>query len=153
MDRAVETIIRENEGPHQTGDSYLINAPYNAARTSPDLTVCTPVFDKANKKILFGWQVVAIMPTSGHCAGLECPPVATSIEEEGIYIETSSWSIAAASVRRNSTSFLDQGEVSGAATRCRTSTTEGADCRQRKGVEELHKMVGLFGPQTSCTPT
>ena len=53
MDRAVETIIRENKGKIRPGDSYLINAPYNGGTHIPDLTVCTPIFDKAKQKILF----------------------------------------------------------------------------------------------------
>ena len=47
MDRAVETIIRENKGKIRPGDAYLINAPYNGGTHIPDLTVCTPVFDRA----------------------------------------------------------------------------------------------------------
>ncbi|MGC1775006.1 MAG: hydantoinase/oxoprolinase family protein, partial [Pseudolabrys sp.] len=51
MDRAVETIIRENRGRIHPGDVYAINAPYNGGTHLPDITVCTPVFDGA--KILF----------------------------------------------------------------------------------------------------
>ena len=45
MDRAVETIIRENAGAIAPGDVYAINAPYNGGTHLPDITVCTPVFD------------------------------------------------------------------------------------------------------------
>ena len=44
MDRAVETIIRENAGKIRPGDVYAINAPYNGGTHLPDITVCTPVF-------------------------------------------------------------------------------------------------------------
>src|SRR5581483_2201846 len=44
MDRAVETIIRENQGRIRPGDVYAINAPYNGGTHLPDITVCTPVF-------------------------------------------------------------------------------------------------------------
>src|SRR3954468_14436786 len=44
MDRAVETIIRENKGKIAPGDAYAINAPYNGGTHLPDITVCTPVF-------------------------------------------------------------------------------------------------------------
>ena len=44
MDRAVETIIRENKGTIKPGDVYAINAPYNGGTHLPDITVCTPVF-------------------------------------------------------------------------------------------------------------
>ncbi|MBN8921054.1 MAG: hydantoinase B/oxoprolinase family protein, partial [Rhizobiales bacterium] len=45
MDRAVETIIRENAGRIAPGDVFAINAPYNGGTHLPDITVCTPVFD------------------------------------------------------------------------------------------------------------
>jgi 5-oxoprolinase (ATP-hydrolysing) len=53
MDRAVETIIRENRGRIRPGDVYAINAPYNGGTHLPDITVCTPVFDGRKKSILF----------------------------------------------------------------------------------------------------
>src|SRR5271169_1007637 len=53
MDRAVETIIRENKGKIRPGDIYAINAPYNGGTHLPDITVCTPVFDEAGRAIRF----------------------------------------------------------------------------------------------------
>ena len=53
MDRAVETIIRENKGAIAPGDVYAINAPYNGGTHLPDITVCTPVFDDKKRNILF----------------------------------------------------------------------------------------------------
>jgi len=47
MDRAVETIIRENKGATAPGDVYAINAPYNGGTHLPDITVCTPVFESS----------------------------------------------------------------------------------------------------------
>ncbi len=44
MDRAVETIVRENKGTVRPGNAYVINAPYNGGTHLPDITVCTPVF-------------------------------------------------------------------------------------------------------------
>ncbi|MGH6767585.1 MAG: hydantoinase/oxoprolinase family protein, partial [Xanthobacteraceae bacterium] len=43
MDRAVETVIRENKGKIRPGDAFAINAPYNGGTHLPDITVCTPV--------------------------------------------------------------------------------------------------------------
>ncbi len=49
MDRAVETIIRENKGKIRPGDVYAINAPYNGGTHLPDITVCTPVFSSVDR--------------------------------------------------------------------------------------------------------
>jgi 5-oxoprolinase (ATP-hydrolysing) len=87
MDRAVETIIRENKGRIRPGDVYAINAPYNGGTHLPDITVCTPVFDKARRTILF-W-----VASRGHHADVggispgSMSPNATTIEEEGVYLD------------------------------------------------------------------
>src|SRR5205085_5436417 len=46
MDRAVETVIRENKGKIAPGDVYAINAPHNGGTHLPDITVCTPVCEE-----------------------------------------------------------------------------------------------------------
>ncbi len=86
MDRAVETIIREN-ADIRPGDVYAINAPYNGGTHLPDITVCTPVFDDAGRNILF-W-----VASRGHHADIggispgSMSPLARTIEEEGVYID------------------------------------------------------------------
>jgi 5-oxoprolinase (ATP-hydrolysing) len=85
MDRTVETVIRDNKGKIRPGDVYAINAPYNGGTHLPDITVCTPVFE--GKKILF-W-----VASRGHHADVggispgSMSPNATTIEQEGIYID------------------------------------------------------------------
>ena len=87
MDRAVETIIRENGGRIAPGDVYAINAPYNGGTHLPDITVCTPVFDDKKHKILF-W-----VASRGHHADVggispgSMSPNATTIEEEGVLFD------------------------------------------------------------------
>jgi 5-oxoprolinase (ATP-hydrolysing) len=87
MDRAVETIIRENAGKIAPGDVFAINAPYNGGTHLPDITVCTPVFDEDEKEILF-W-----VASRGHHADVggispgSMSPNATTIEQEGVYID------------------------------------------------------------------
>jgi 5-oxoprolinase (ATP-hydrolysing) len=51
MDRAVETIIRQNPVIHP-GDVFAINAPYNGGTHLPDITVCTPVFSTLPRRAL-----------------------------------------------------------------------------------------------------
>ncbi len=87
MDRSVETIIRLNAGKIRAGDVFALNAPYNGGTHLPDITVCTPVFDAAGKAILF-W-----VASRGHHADIggiapgSMSPRATTIEEEGVYID------------------------------------------------------------------
>jgi 5-oxoprolinase (ATP-hydrolysing) len=87
MDRAVETIIRENRDRIRPSDVYVINAPYNGGTHLPDITVCTPVFDHRKKSILF-W-----VASRGHHADVggispgSMSPNATTIEQEGVLFD------------------------------------------------------------------
>ncbi|PWB65310.1 MAG: 5-oxoprolinase [Bradyrhizobiaceae bacterium] len=87
MDRAVETVIRENQGRIAPGDVFAINAPYNGGTHLPDITVCTPVFDDDEAEILF-W-----VASRGHHADVggispgSMSPNATDIEQEGVYMD------------------------------------------------------------------
>jgi 5-oxoprolinase (ATP-hydrolysing) len=87
MDKSVETIAQQNAGKIRPGDVFALNAPYNGGTHLPDITVCTPVFDPARKKILF-WTA-----SRGHHADVggltpgSMSPHAVHIEEEGVYLD------------------------------------------------------------------
>ena len=87
MDRSVETIIRDNAGRIRPGEVYAINAPYNGGTHLPDITVCTPVFDEAQKTILFWVASRGHHADVGGIAPGSMSPNATSIEQEGVYID------------------------------------------------------------------
>jgi 5-oxoprolinase (ATP-hydrolysing) len=145
MDRAVETVIRENRGRIAPGDVYLLNAPYNGGTHIPDLTVCTPVFDKQAREILF-W-----VASRGHHADIggiapgSMSPLAVTIEEEGVYIDNFK--------------LVDRGRfreqalydlLTGAKYPARNPLQNVNDLKAQiaaneKGVQELHKMVAQFG--------
>jgi 5-oxoprolinase (ATP-hydrolysing) len=86
MDNTVKTVIRENP-VIRPGDVFCVNAPYNGGTHLPDITVCTPVFDERKKSILF-W-----VASRGHHADVggvspgSMSPNATTIEEEGVYMD------------------------------------------------------------------
>ncbi|HKA80750.1 MAG TPA: hydantoinase B/oxoprolinase family protein [Xanthobacteraceae bacterium] len=144
MDRAVETIIRENKGKIAPGDVYAINAPYNGGTHLPDITVCTPVFDDAEREILF-W-----VASRGHHADVggispgSMSPNATTIEEEGVYIDNFK--------------LVDRGRfreqalydlLNGAKFPARNALQNVNDMKAQiaaneKGVQELRKMVAHF---------
>jgi len=86
MDNTVKTVIRDNP-VIRPGDVFAVNAPYNGGTHLPDITVCTPVFDEKKKSILF-W-----VASRGHHADVggvspgSMSPNATTIEEEGVYMD------------------------------------------------------------------
>src|SRR6187455_2279880 len=145
MDRAVETIIRQNP-VIRPGDVFAINAPYNGGTHLPDITVCTPVFGK--NEILF-W-----VASRGHHADIggiapgSMSPDAVTIGEEGVYIDNFK--------------LMDRGRfreaevqalLSGAAYPARNPAQNIADLKAQiaaneKGAQELRKMVAQFGLPT-----
>ena len=144
MDRAVETVIRENAGRIAPGDVYVINAPYNGGTHLPDITVCTPVFDATEQRILF-W-----VASRGHHADVggispgSMSPNATTIEEEGVYIDNFKLVERGRFRERELYDLLN-----GAKYPARNALQDVNDMKAQiaaneKGVHELHKMVAEF---------
>ncbi|MGE0022189.1 MAG: hydantoinase B/oxoprolinase family protein [Hyphomicrobium sp.] len=87
MEAAVETVIERRGGAMRAGDSDMLNAPYAGGTHLPDITVVTPVF-------LDGGAAPAFYVASrGHHADIggtapgSMSPDATTIDEEGVYID------------------------------------------------------------------
>jgi 5-oxoprolinase (ATP-hydrolysing) len=88
MDRSVEAIIRANKGKIRPGDVFALNAPYNGGTHLPEMTVCTPVFERGGaRKILFWVASRGHHADVGGIAPGSMSPRATFIEEEGVYID------------------------------------------------------------------
>ena len=142
MDRAVETIIRENKGKIRPGNVYAINAPYNGGTHLPDITVCTPVFDGG--KILF-W-----VASRGHHADVggispgSMSPNATTIEQEGVYIDNFTL-VERGRFREKETYQLLQGAKYPARNPLQNVNDIKAQIAANEmGVRELRKMVRYF---------
>ena len=111
----------------------LINAPYNGGTHLPDITVCTPVFDDAQKKILF-W-----VASRGHHADVggispgSMSPIATNIEEEGVYIDNFKLVDRGRFRENGALRRCSPAQISGAQPAAERQRPEGADRRQREG--------------------
>ncbi|TGR25894.1 MULTISPECIES: hydantoinase B/oxoprolinase family protein [unclassified Mesorhizobium] len=145
MDRSVETIIRLNSGDIHAGDVFALNAPYNGGTHLPDITVVTPVFDDAQKNILFWTASRGHHADIGGTAPGSMTPLATTVDEEGVLFDNFR--------------IVDRGKFR--ETELHTLLTEHryparnphqniADLKAQiaaneKGVAELRKMVAHFG--------
>ncbi|HTM78664.1 MAG TPA: hydantoinase B/oxoprolinase family protein, partial [Devosia sp.] len=145
MDRSVQTVLRQNAGRIQAGDVFALNAPYHGGTHLPDITVITPVFDAAGREILF------FVASRGHHADIggvapgSMSPLATTIEEEGVYIDNFK--------------LLDRGVfretemralLAGATWPARNIDENIADLKAQvaaneRGVQDVEKMIGQFG--------
>jgi 5-oxoprolinase (ATP-hydrolysing) len=142
MDRAVETVIRENKGKIRPGDVYAINAPYNGGTHLPDITVCTPVFD--GRKILF-W-----VASRGHHADVggispgSMSPNATSIEQEGVYIDNFKLVDHGRFREKDIGALLTGGSYPARNPVQNLNDLKAQIAANEKGVHELRKMVRHF---------
>jgi 5-oxoprolinase (ATP-hydrolysing) len=144
MSESVRAVIRENEGKIAPGDVYMLNAPYNGGTHLPDITVITPVFDKAGKDILF------YVGSRGHHADVggttpgSMPPDSRTVEEEGVLIDNFKL-VEKGRFREEEVRAL----FAAATYPARNVEQNIADLKaqiaaNQKGVAELHRIVDLF---------
>ncbi|MHB2167058.1 hydantoinase B/oxoprolinase family protein [Alsobacter sp. R-9] len=145
MDKSVETVIRMNGDRIRPGDVFMLNAPYNGGTHLPDITVCTPVFDEEGRRILFWVASRGHHADVGGVAPGSMSPRATTIEEEGVYIDNFQI-VEEGRFREAETVAL----LTGATWPVRNVVQNVNDLKAQiaaneKGVRELRKMVAEFG--------
>ena len=146
MDRAVETVIRENKGGIRPGDVYAINAPYNGGTHLPDITVCTPVFGspQGRGKILF-W-----VASRGHHADVggispgSMSPNATTIAQEGVYIDNFKLVDRGRFREKGISALLSGGDYPARNPVQNIDDLKAQIAANEKGVQELRQMVAHF---------
>ena len=144
MDKSVETVIRNNSAI-RPGDVFALNAPYNGGTHLPDITVCTPVFDDDEAAILFWVASRGHHADVGGVAPGSMSPLATHIEEEGVYIDNFKI-VDRGRFREEETRDL----LTGARYPARNPLQNLNDLKAQiaaneKGVAELKSMIGYFG--------
>ena len=148
MDRSVETIIRENAGRVHPGDVFALNAPYNGGTHLPDVTVCTPMFDEAGETILF-WSA-----SRGHHADIggiapgSMSPLATTIHEEGVYIDNFLIVDRGRFRERELYDLLASGPFPARNPLQNVNDMKAQIAANEKGVRELRRMVETFSLRT-----
>jgi len=147
MGESIKAVMTKNAGRMRAGDVYMLNDPYNGGTHLPDVTVISPVFDEAGADILF------YVGSRGHHADIggttpgSMPPDSTHIEEEGVLIDNFKLVDGRAGVLREAEV---RALLAGARYPARNPDQNLADLRaqvaaNQKGVDELHKMVALYG--------
>jgi 5-oxoprolinase (ATP-hydrolysing) len=147
MDQSVATIIRHN-ADIRPGDVYMLNAPYNGGTHLPDITVCTPVFDDAQRAILFWVASRGHHADVGGVAPGSMSPRATTIEEEGVYIDNFKL-VDEGRFRETETLALFTGATYPArAPQQNINDLKAQIAANEAGVAQLRKMVAQFGLDT-----
>ena len=148
MDRSVEAIIKENEGRIRAGDVYALNAPYNGGTHLPDITVCTPVFDEGGTTILFWTASRGHHADIGGVAPGSMSPLATSIHEEGVYIDNFLLVERGRFRERELYELLASGPWPARNPLQNVNDLKAQIAANEKGVRELRRMVEAFSLET-----
>jgi 5-oxoprolinase (ATP-hydrolysing) len=143
MDRAVETVIRMNRGKIRPGDVYAINAPYNGGTHLPDITVCTPVFEAG--KVLFWVASRGHHTDIGGISPGSMSPNATSIEEEGIYIDNFKLVDRGRLREKETYTLLKSGKYPARNPLQNVNDLKAQIAANEKGAQELRNMLRHFG--------
>ncbi|MET9881823.1 hydantoinase B/oxoprolinase family protein [Streptomyces sp. NPDC006430] len=149
MGTAVREVVRRRSGAMRPGDAYAVNDPYHGGTHLPDVTVVTPVFDERDGAP--GAEILFFVASRGHHAEIggltpgSMPANSHEIDEEGVLFDN--WLLV-------EDGRLREAETLRLLTRApypsRDPATNLADLRaqiaaNRKGVEEVGKMIGHFG--------
>ncbi|MBX2839089.1 MAG: hydantoinase B/oxoprolinase family protein [Gammaproteobacteria bacterium] len=145
MSESVRTVARLNADNMHPGDSFVLNAPFNGGTHLPDVTVITPVFNRAGNKILF------YVGSRGHHADIggrtpgSAPPDSTHIEEEGVLIDNFKLVDKGTLREKETRDLLASGKYP-----CRNIDENMADLEAQiaanaTGIREVHKMIDDFG--------
>ena len=144
MDRSVETIIRDNAGRIRPGDVFALNAPYNGGTHLPDITVCTPVFDEGGRTILFWTASRGHHADIGGIAPGSMSPLATSILEEGVYIDNFLLVSQGRFRERELYDLLASGPYPARNPLQNVNDLKAQIAANEKGARELRRMVEMF---------
>jgi 5-oxoprolinase (ATP-hydrolysing) len=145
MGESIRTVMMANEGGMKPGDAYVVNDPYHGGTHLPDVTVITPVFDRAGTEILF------YVGSRGHHADIggttpgSMPPDSRTVEDEGVLF--TNFQLVRDGVFREQAArdILESGKWP-----ARNPDQNIADMRAQiaaneKGVQELLRMCDHFG--------
>ncbi len=151
MSESIKTVMRENAGRMTAGDAYVVNDPYHGGTHLPDVTVITPVFDRAGRAILF------YVGSRGHHADIggitpgSMPPFSKTLDEEGVLF-TNFQLVQGQGVDRAATlreaeclALLQSGPHPARNPQQNLADLKAQIAANEKGREELLRMVEQFG--------
>jgi len=148
MGDSVRTVIHARRETLRPGDAVMLNNPYRGGTHLPDVTVVTPVFDRAGTEILF-W-----VASRGHQADIggitpgSMPPDSTHIDQEGILIDNFLLVRDGILLEREVVDLLTSGPYPARNTDQNLGDLRAQIAANARGRDELLKMVDLFGIET-----
>ncbi|MEO1192514.1 MAG: hydantoinase B/oxoprolinase family protein [Pseudomonadota bacterium] len=144
MSESVRAVIRARAGTMRSGDVFVLNAPYNGGTHLPDVTVITPVFDEAEREILF------YVGSRGHHADIggltpgSMPPTSKVVEEEGVLLDNLQLVDRGRFLEAELRAVLESGPYPSRNPDQNVADMKAQIAANEKGVAELRRMVTQF---------
>jgi 5-oxoprolinase (ATP-hydrolysing) len=146
MGDSVQSILRSKR--LAPGDAYLLNTPYNGGTHLPDLTVVTPVFDSAGRRLRYVVASRAHHADIGGSTPGSMPPTSRSINEEGVIFDgvqiVAGGDLLEAQVRR----LLAGGQFPARNPNQNIADLKAQLAANARGVVELERLIARFGIRT-----
>ncbi len=145
MSESVKTVSEQRRGTIRPGDVFVLNTPYNGGTHLPDVTVVTPVFDRADEDILF------YVASRGHHAEIggitpgSVPPDSRHIDEEGVLIDNFLLVSGGRLLEAETEELFTTAPYPTRNFHHNLADLKAQIAANEKGVRELRKMVDHFG--------
>ncbi|MBP6819010.1 MAG: hydantoinase B/oxoprolinase family protein [Ferrovibrio sp.] len=145
MSESIKTVMRKRAGNMKPGDVYVLNAPYAGGTHLPDVTVITPVFDKAGKEVLF------YLGSRGHHADIggttpgSMPPDSRTVADEGVLLDNVLLVDGGRFLEDEIVALLKSGQYPSRNPFQNVADLKAQIASCEKGAQELRKMVDQFG--------
>ena len=145
MGESIRTVIRENTDGIRPGDVFMLNDPYHGGTHLPDVTVITPVFDRAGNEVLF------YVGSRGHHADIggitpgSMPANSRTVEEEGVLINNFKLVSGGRFLEEETVALLSSGPYPCRNIRQNLADLQAQIAANQKGMDELQNMVDHFG--------
>ncbi len=144
MAESVNTIITRRKGNIHPGDAYMLNDPYNGGTHLPDITIMTPVFNRAETEILFYVASRAHHADIGGITPGSMPPNSHFIHEEGVLIDNFQVVNQGCLLEKEITELLTSNDYPVRNLAQNLADLKAQLAANEKGVQELRKIVDNF---------
>jgi 5-oxoprolinase (ATP-hydrolysing) len=148
MGASVRAVIHRFKGRMTSGDSFVLNAPYDGGTHLPDVTVVTPFMDESSQRPAFYVASRAHHADIGGITPGSMPPASHHIEQEGILIPPSRLVKKGRFLESDMLALLGSGEWP-----ARNPSQNLADLKAQlaanaRGLAEIESMLQHFGTDT-----
>lgn len=145
MSESIKAVMREKAGSMNSGDAFVLNAPYNGGTHLPDVTVIKPVFHKTSGDIIFYVAARGHHADIGGIAPGSIPADSNHVEQEGILIDNVKLVSEGVFQEPQIRALLGAGEYPARNIDYNIADLKAEVAACEKGAQELERVINHFG--------